>query len=306
MRYVSCLLALLGLCAISAASQQPHIEVLTWGGNTPTWNRDLHLTGVRVGCSGSLAQCINEVNTIASQQGVHNVFLAIFLHPGRTPNEAAQYSQYSVTHPVLYEVGFDDFVSQCEKLENNPVRVSSLLLEVARNLKSANPHLHLGITVYEDQLTSPRFPLSQLNPEFRQQVDFVHLYSHYRQEAQPFLSSVRIAKQLFPSAVIIAGVYAYDRRDYLPCAAGSSAHCTKEQELALFEQSFREQMSLLRNGTIGGIEFYPGDFGRITQWDGWQQPRICQASRRSQCVETTEAMRDFVRSFLARWFREGN
>jgi hypothetical protein len=305
MRYGFYSLSLLTLFAVAAVvSLPPQAEIITWGGNTPEWNRALHLTAVRVGCSGSVPSCMNEVNEMVSRQGVGKVFLAIFLHSQRTPSEAAQYSQLSLIHPALYEVGFDDFVSQCEKLSMSLPNLSSLLVQTARNLKSANPNLRLGVTIYEDQLASPRFPLEQLDAQFRQQVDFVHLFPHYRQEERPFSSSVQLAKQLFPSARIIAGVYAYDRRDYFPCARGSAAQCSNQQELALFDQTFREQMALLANGTVSGIEFYPGDFGMIEHWKGWNNPRICRERRKAECIANTKAMRDYVRQFLTKSFQQ--
>ncbi len=141
----------------------------------------------------------------------------------KTPEYAREYSQLSLSHPVVYEVGFDDFVDQCERQNRGLSSVSVLLNQVTHELKSANPRLHLGITLYEDELQSSDFPLKNLDERFRASVDFVHLYPHYRKEARGFLMSVEQARQIFPDgSKIIAGLYAYDRRDYLPCARGSS------------------------------------------------------------------------------------
>ena len=141
---------------------------------------------------------------------------------------------------------------------------SALLNEVARNLKSANPNLRLGVTLYEDDLTMSRFPLKNLDEGFRNSVDEVHLYPHYRKEVVSLLTAVQETKQLFPNSKIIPGVYAYDRRDYLPCARGSSAPCTKSEELNLFTQSLKERLAMLGEPDVEWIEFYPEDLASKT------------------------------------------
>ena len=58
---------------------------------------------------------MNYAQQLSKSQGVDKVFLAILLDPNKTPAYAVEYSQLSLTRPMLYEVGFDDFVSQCER-----------------------------------------------------------------------------------------------------------------------------------------------------------------------------------------------
>ncbi len=204
----------------------------------------------------------------------------------------------SLNHPALYEVGFDDFVGQSEKLEMGMPATSALLDEIARDLKQANPNLRLGLTVYQDELTSTRFPLMELGAQFRNSVDFVHLYPHYRKEAQTFPEAVQLAKQIFPSSKIIAGIYAYDRRDYVPCERGNPAPCTNQEELDLFAKSLKERLAMLGSPDVAWIEFYPGDFGTEAQWSQWTQPRMCRQGRLQECVENTKAMREVVRQAL--------
>ncbi len=278
-------------CAMGA--QVPN-RVITWGPNTPDWNRALHLGGVRMGCSGAPAGCADYAEHLAKSQGVDNAFVAILLNQGTVISYARRYSQLSMSHPTLYEVGFDDFVSQCDRLKLDTSSLSVLLTELAHELKAANPKLHLGITVYEDELTSNHLPLAQLDEQFRKSVDFVHLYPHYRKETQSFSTSVQQALQIFPQAKIIAGNYAYDRRDYLPCSRGG-APCTNQEELSLFTQQLKERLAMLGSSNVAWLEFYPGNFGNESHWDQWKSPRACNQERLHECDQSTKAMREIVR-----------
>jgi hypothetical protein len=247
-----------------------------------------------MGCSGAPAGCADYAEHLAKSQGVDNAFVAILLNQGTVISYARQYSQLSMSHPTLYEVGFDDFVSQCDRLKLDTSSLSVLLTELAHELKAANPKLHLGITVYEDELTSNHLPLAQLDEQFRKSVDFVHLYPHYRKEAQSFSTSVQQALQIFPQAKIIAGNYAYDRRDYLPCSRGG-APCTNQEEVSLFTQQLKERLAMLGSSNVAWLEFYPGNFGNESNWDQWKNPRACHQERLHECDENTKAMREVVR-----------
>ena len=282
----------------SAIGGQVPNKIITWGENAPEWNRILHLGALRVGCSDPPSSCADYAQKAAKSQGVDKVFLAILLKPDQTPAYAREYSQLSLKDPALYEVGFDDFVGQCEHQKLPIAAMSSLLNGIAQGLKQLNPNLHLGITVYEDELTSSTFPLSQLDEQFRKSVDFVHLYPHYRKEAESFPAAVQQARQIFPAAKIIAGVYAYDRRDYLPCTRGGPAPCTNQEEINLFAQSFKERLGMLGNSGVEWLEFYPGSFGSEAQWSQWKQPRMCRPERLRECIENTKAMREVVRQTL--------
>jgi hypothetical protein len=273
-------------------------KVITWGENTPEWNRVLHLGGLRIGCSDAPSGCADYAQKASKSEGVDKVFLAILLKPDQTPAYARQYSQFSINHPALYEVGFDDFVGQCEKQKLSIPAMSALLDEIAQGLKSVNPKLLMGITVYEDELNSSGFRLGDLDEQFRKSVDFVHLYPHYRKEAQSFSAAVEQTRQIFPSAKIVAGIYPYDRRDYLPCARGSSTPCTNEEELTLFREALKERLAMLGSAGVEWIEFYPGNFGTEAQWSQWRAPRMCRQERLQECVENTKAMREVVRQAL--------
>jgi hypothetical protein len=274
-------------------------RIITWGENSPEWNRALHLGGVRIGCSDAPASCADDAQKTARSQGVDKIFLSILLNPGRTITDARQYSELSRTHPVIYEVGFDDFVSQCEKLKLNPDALSSLLNQISHELRSANPNLLLGITVYEDELYSSRFALDRLDENFRRSVDLVHLYPHYRKEARRFPEAVERTEKIFPRARIIAGLYPYDRRDYLPCVQGGSTPCTNEEEISLFTESLKERLAMLNHSNVEWIELFPGIFGMEPRWKGWHEPRTCQPEPLQECLENTKTMHEVVRTALA-------
>lgn len=273
-------------------------NIITWGDNTPEWNRALHLGALRVGCSGAPSSCAGYAQQNSRSQGVDKVFLSIALTAEKTPVYVREYSQLSLAYPAVYEIGIDDFVGQCDKLNMTLPALSAFLTQVTHDLKGTNPNLHFGITVYEDELDSDQLPLAKLDEQFRKSVDFVHLYPHYRQEKLDFATASKEALTIFPQAKIIAGVYAYDRRDYVSCTRGNSTPCTNEQEINLFAQSFKERLAMLDSGQVQWIEFYPGSFGDEATWPSWTSPRMCKPGRREECVKNTIAMREIVRKLL--------
>jgi hypothetical protein len=273
-------------------------KVITWGGNTPVWNRALHLGALRLGCSDPPSSCADYSQQFSKSQSVDKVFLSVLLSAEKTPVYVREYSRLSLSHPAVYEIGIDDFVSQCDKLNMTLPALSAFLTQVTHDLKGTNPKLNFGITVYEDELNSDHLPLADLDEQFRKSVDFIHLYPHYRQEKLSFSTAAQQALKIFPQAKIIAGVYAYDRRDYLPCTRGNSTPCTNDQEINLFTQSFKERLAMLGSGEVQWIEFYPGSFGDEAKWPNWTAPRICRPERFRECVSNTIAMREIVRKAL--------
>jgi hypothetical protein len=290
-------MAMVMIVQAAIAGQAP-VKVITWGGNTPEWNRALHLGALRVGCSDPPASCADYAQQISTSQAVDKVFLSILLQAEKTPVYAREYSRLSLGHPAMYEVGIDDFVGQCDKLNMTLPALSAFLAQITRDLKNANPKLTFGITVYEDELSSDHLPLANLDAQFRNSVDFVHLYPHYRQEKLSFSASAQQALKIFPQAKIVAGVYAYDRRDYLPCTRGNSTPCTNEQEVTLFTQSLKERLAAVASGEAEWLEFYPGSFGDEAKWPSWTAPRTCKPERVHECVDNTIAMRSIVRKML--------
>jgi hypothetical protein len=219
------------------------------------------------------------------------VSLAVPLNATTTAANASTYSRLSLDAPFLVEVGVDDFADQYKALFIDQSLVpASLLSTVIANLKSSNPALEFGATIYEDQLTNAYLQDARLPGATRAQFDIIHLFVHYRMDGPNFASYAQQAQQLFPNARIIAGSYAYDRRAYLPCAPGGQP-CSTQQELDLFSQTIALQAQLLASQQVDSIEFYPGYFGAEDHWDGWNNPRECAPGDLTNCIANTEIMR---------------
>ena len=266
--------------------------IITWGGNTPEWNQKLHVNAIRIGCSDQPPSCMRAVQTIANEQHVDKIFLALRLSSS-IANEGREYSALSKSTPSLYSVGFDDFLGQMQKLDEPGQEISGMLTAFIDGLKSENQNLRFGVTLYEDQLTAPLLTSAAM-ATVRNRTDFVHLFVHYRIDGPDFASYVSQAKAIFPNAQIIAGSYPVDRIDYLPCRKNSHIPCTGSQEISLFEKNFDVQLKLLQDGAVAGIEFYPGDFGEISKAGLWRDPRSCRPGRLPQCIATSQEMEKYV------------
>lgn len=283
-------------CSVAVASRSRLI--ITWGGNTPAWNNKLHLNAIRIGCSSAPAGCVEAAQKIASQAHVDKVFLATLL-TASSIGYAQQYSALSVPNPVLYSVGFDDFVRQVGNLHTSSSNASSMVSQFIGNLKSANSRLHFGVTIYEDELSSPELTAPEM-ADVRNRTDFVHLFIHYRVDGPRFADYARAAKKLFPNAEIIAGSYPVDRIHYLPCSPTAHVPCTTGQEISLFDQTFDLQLRLLQDGTVDGIEFYPGDFGETDKAGLWKDPRSCLPGKLSECIANSQRMQNYVGEQLSK------
>src|SRR5579872_5007467 len=218
--FVLLLLALVP-CPSSGQSQTPPF-IMTWAGNTPDSNALLGVNTIRLGCSSTPDFCFTEIQRSASSDDVQRVFLAIRMDPTTSANYAAQISQWSLTHPVLFSVGFDDLVNRMEHLQNDfgIAHPGTVVTDTINAAKSANPNLKFSVSMYEDLLGSPLLGDSNLPLSTRQNIDYVDLYIHYRQDGANYANYIQQTKAIFPNARIIASVYAYDRLDYLPCSPG--------------------------------------------------------------------------------------
>lgn len=276
----------------AAQDRQAH-GIITYGLNTPEWNDWLHLTGVREACKEIPAICVKRVGDHARQQGVGTMFLNVLLEAPAVESDAAEYARLSRTHPALFEVGIDDFASHYYHLfkDRTAGDPAGLLSTVIGSLKADKSALRFGLTLYEDELESPFLQDAKLPAAIRGQVDYVHLYLHYRTNGPAFATFVEEARRLFPHAQIIAGAYAFDRIDYMPCTKGG-ARCSRDEELSLFQQAIQIQASLLQKGTVAAIEFYPANFGLEEAWNGWNVLKNCDPVRRGECVANTRLMRE--------------
>jgi hypothetical protein len=288
------------LSATSHPSRADSPEIVTWVANEPTWNQLLGVTLLRQGCSATPDECLERIRASSRAQRIDRFALAVKRDAGKWPVEALEYSRRSLVEPLLVEVDIDDFASTLKRWDTGTRgQGNRILAEITQNLKRHNPRLRFGVTLYEDELDSPFIAWIPL--ETRARVDRVSLFLHYRANSVNFAKYVAQAKELFPRAAIWAGSYAYDRIDYLPCASKGSRPCAAIEEIGLFRDSLRLQLDMLRAGSIAGIEFYPGFFGREAAWYGWNNPRICRPERRRECVENTRQMRALVAEEFARF-----
>jgi hypothetical protein len=286
--------AILLLWAASLCLPQAHAQigkVIVWGvdTNTPEWNRALGVSATRSGCSSVPSACIHSAKETAHKYGV-KVFISIPL-TADSPARAVEYSQLSSSIPALVEVGTDDFVSAYRKLSSTYLGdPTSIVEQTIDNLKSINPNLKWGVTLYEDELANPILQDTRLPAAVRAKFDYIHLYPHYRQNGLDYDKYIPDVKRLFPNARIIAGAYAYDRRQYLPCAQKAREACSTDQELDLFKKTIAIQRGLFKNGSLDWIEFYPGYFGKEGSWEGWSDSRYCKPGDRDTCIQITKQL----------------
>jgi hypothetical protein len=287
----------------SARSATPDWLVISFPGNTSEWNARLGVAETRVPCTSPPAACIKKLQALARDEGVKRFTLSMSREQSEVAAYAAEYSRLSRSQPSLRGIGIDDFVSTLrhwQKAARDKGEPARSLQEAASNAKSANPGLEFGITLYEDQLQSPLLAEPALPAGFRSQVDRVSLFIHYRRNGPNYRDYVRQARRLFPEADIVAGAYAYDRIDYLPCAQGGSRPCTPEQEAKLFGQAFQIQVDMLKRGEVDGIEFFPGRFGAEQDWASWTKndSKNCRPERLQGCLDMTRRMRAAAAAIL--------
>ena len=281
-----------GLALVSSMGLAGPRYVIAAPGSTAEWTKKLGVDELWVGCSSEPDRCMKSLDFYARANGVNRVTLSISSDPKLIADYALRYSEASLSEPRLRAIVLDDFVSALIHWQQAGVTPGPLVRQVVANVKNKNPKLQFGLTLYENEmnfavLKDDVFPLAT-----RARVDRVSLFVHFRKNGLQYASYVPQAKKLFPNAVIVAGVYAYDRSDYMPCAEGGKEKCTRAQDLALFEQTLRVQVGMMDAGQVAGIQFWPGTFGSEEAWAGWDSPGVC--SERQECVKTTLAMHDAV------------
>lgn len=268
-------------------------HVIAWPGSTPEWTKKLGVDELRIGCKNVPAECLHRLDFYARKTGVSHVTLAINSDPDKVAAYAREFSDASLSEHRLRGIGIDDFVSTLLRWQRDTdlsVRPGELARKVIANTKQSNPRLEFGITLYEDQLVLDVLKDNTLPPDVRASIDRVSLYLHFRSDAPRYPEYVQQTKRLFPNAAIVAGIYPYDRIDYLPCKQGGKIKCSAAQELGLFEEALRIQAQLMIEGKVAALEFIPGNFGNEAQWRGWHNPRVCQPSRRQDCIDMTVQM----------------
>jgi len=281
---VATALILASLWPLSWGRSAGEPRIISWGQLDPEWQRTLHISGRRQGCSSPPESC---VRSIASEKPGTKVFLSVLLKP-ETVSYGQQYSALSLRTPSLVEIGLDDFVSQYSKLKGagSP---SETLGSFIDGIKSQNPNLQFGATIYENDLGTEFLSDRELPPAIRAKFDVVHFYVHYRGDTPKYAQYIPQVRVLFPKAEIIGGIYAYDRISYLACLPKGQP-CSVEQEMNYFNQSLDIATNLLKDGTISWLEIFPGLFGHEGDWPDWtKDSRLC-SGRIPECIANTQKM----------------
>jgi hypothetical protein len=289
------MVALLGFWPSSSKSvprgkANEQIKIMTWAGTSSDWQRQLHVSGLRVACSSAPQSCMKYFSSIKSPAKTY--FLSILLKPD-TVAYGAEYSALSRQAPNLQEIGLDDFVSQYWKLYKGGVSdPPTALNQFIDGVKGVNPNLRFGATIYEDDIGGEYLGDKDLPPALRAKFDVVHFFLHYRGNAAKYAEYVEQLKHIFPNAQIAGGLYAYDRISYLPCLPKGQP-CSEQQELDDFDASLNSAVSLAEQGTISWIELFPGVFGHEADWGDWKNPKLCPG-RLDDCVANTKKMDEAV------------
>lgn len=291
---------------VQSASAQSKPNIMTWGENISSWNSALGVTAMREGCSITPTECEPWLDNVATLSGASTYYVSFPFDTSTSVSWAKAYSTLSLSHKMMVEVGFDDFVN---KIENDQAagtlpNPASFVSSVIAAAKSANPNLKFGVTIYEDSLTHATLTNAVLPAALRAEINFVHLYVHYRENAPNYASYVATAKTIFPNAKIIAGAYPYDRMDYLPCAYKGTVACTWSQEQSLYKELLQSQASMLKSGTIYGLEFFFGYFGDPQSWPSWtSNTRICTPSRLPTCYANSQVLQNISLDVLRATFQ---
>ena len=304
LRKFACCLSLFlfaaGLCAANASAQTKPL-IMTWGENVSSWNEALGVDGMREACSIYPTKCEPYLDNLANLSGAKSYYVSFPLDPSTSVSWAKEYSTLSLSHKMMVEIGFDDFVNRIEddQIAGTLPNPAAFVSNVIAATKSANPNLAFGVTIYEDSLTHAVLTNAVLPASLRAEIKYVHLFVHYREDAPNYASYVATAKSIFPNATIIAGAYPYDRMDYLPCAYKGTVHCTWSQEQSLYKELLQIQANLLKQGTVHGLEFFFGYFGDPQDWPTWtSSTRICAPTRLSTCYENTATLQNITLDVL--------
>ena len=271
--------------------------------STFAWEQQLGINATRISCRVTIHNtpdtCVDFVKSLQSPS-ISKYFLYIQTDPATLPTDMLRYSILTADVPSIASVGIDDFFGYYQTWYTQMPNAASFVGQVIDNGKTTNKNLKFGITLYENELDSIRNPYiddRHLPPEIKAKFDYIHLFLHYRKNGSNFAAYVAQAQHWFPNAKIIAGVYAYDRIDYFPCAQNDSSKkpCTTEEEITYFKIALDTQMQLLKEAKVASLEIFPGYFGAEDKLYGPGTDNLtCQNVTR--CIQNTMTMRDMILS----------
>jgi hypothetical protein len=264
----------------------PSFPVMAWG-IRPTEQASPFVNELRYGCHAEPAECVERYKPTGSVRAIAIAF-AQAVEPRQNIEKAKLFSELSVAHPVLKEIGVDDLFSFMKKLDvDDKGRYLEGLVDAT---KSSNQSLQFGITLYENEISSISDSETSFPKRVREKIDRVAFYLHYRKNFDKYEDYVNRLRALFPNAAIYGGVYHYDRVDYIGCSQKLPIKCTEDAEVTLYKETLELQVSLMKSKKLDGLEFYPGFLGNEDSWPAWSKRKICSESRRRKCVENTKEM----------------
>lgn len=278
-------------------------KVITSSNNVTDFQKQLLPTDFGNGCSGTPESCLNKVKTKVEAKGIDKTgeYLAISKDPALIAGYALQYSQLSVQNPWLKEISIDDFYYTYRDWKTAGVDYKTLIETVATNTKQANPNLKFGVILYEEQLESALLSDEELPASTKAKIDYVHLFIHYRENGSNYRNYVNWIKSHYPNAKVIAGVYDYDRIDYMPCAyspngftrpLAADIKCTAQEELDYYKETLQIQTEMLKNAEVYALHLYTGPYDAQTPWPGFDSSINCLPERKEECIQNTTVINE--------------
>jgi hypothetical protein len=166
----------------------------------------------------------------------------------------------SKTVTKIGEISIDDFLDWY--MGAKAAKRTAVLDQIIDAVKTTNPALHFGVTIYEVELPGvvpghydvEVMPLAQ-----RKRIDVVHFYVYSRPRTENLGQYIDELHRDFPKAKVFIGLYNQDRRQ-----AEHRPSASPQEEEKVFSHSVQQACSLVRSGHADGIEFYPGRFGLET------------------------------------------
>lgn len=259
---------------------------MAWG-SKPTEAAAPYVNSVRMGCTDAPSDCIAAYKPTPGVE-FFSIAFGKASDPVSTLERAKIYSKLSLKNPLLKEVSIDDlwgFLYQVH-VQDKAEYIRSLIAAV----KSENKALKFGVTLYENEIEKIQKAPETLPLDARDKVDRVALYLIYRGNWSNYAAYVAEAKQLFPNAKIYAGVYHYDRSDYIECRQGGKKKCSDDEELSMFNSALQTQIKLLKAKEIDGLELYPGFLGDEKEWGAWKNKDLCASLRIDRCITNSRSM----------------
>lgn len=242
-------LSLLGLDIGMVAGQSTKIKIITYGMARREDIRSFGISTLRgkFDLSSQILDPYEEGIIVLRNSNVYKI-------PGEAMvEEAKTYAERSKT-AKLTEVSIDDFLSWYASAQK--AGKGSIFDQIVQAVKTGNPKLRFGITVYEDQLPGAAgYHTGAMLEAHRNKIDVVHLYFHQRPHCTNMAQYADVARRQFPAAQLAIGLYNQDRRK------DEKRSSTEAEEQNMFTNCVKLASSLVASGQATAIEFYPGKFG---------------------------------------------